>query len=299
MPARTSRRDVAIGIVLPASLFAVAIFTLAQSRIVQWVVEGSGMSLIGWTAFMAGAGLVTSRYLNGRYTSRSQSGGLNKRGIARASEENATVNALPLKSATPRPERYRGDRLTHNEARDNFDATSIALMCTESKERLKAEIAQLSRRGNVNLVLGVLTTTGAVAVLTFVALGNAPASQPVGGILVHYIPRLALAIFVEVFSFFFLRLYRDTLSEIKYFQNELTNVEARIIALAFSFITEDSTSRSSAVDILLRTERNFVLKVGDTTVDLERAKLEREGAKELMESAVDVVKALRGDKTGG
>lgn len=36
---------------------------------------------------------------------------------------------------------------------------------------------------------------------------------------------------IELFAYFFLSLYRTSLQKIKYFQNELTNIEAKQIAL--------------------------------------------------------------------
>jgi len=36
---------------------------------------------------------------------------------------------------------------------------------------------------------------------------------------------------IELFAYFFLKLYKSDLSEIKYFQNELTNVEMRYAAV--------------------------------------------------------------------
>ncbi len=47
----------------------------------------------------------------------------------------------------------------------------------------------------------------------------------------RFVVRVSLPIFMQVFAYFFLRLYRYGLFEIKYFQNEITSAQLRIIAL--------------------------------------------------------------------
>ncbi|MBI5525005.1 MAG: hypothetical protein HY897_01580 [Deltaproteobacteria bacterium] len=42
----------------------------------------------------------------------------------------------------------------------------------------------------------------------------------------HYVPRITTVTFIEVFAFFFLKLYRASLIEIKFYQNELTSLAA-------------------------------------------------------------------------
>lgn len=102
-----------------------------------------------------------------------------------------------------------------------------------------------------------------------------------------------LAIFVEVFSFFFLRLYRSMLAEIKYFQNELTNIELKIIAVEISLLKGGDKSTKTLITSFVAAERNFVLKQGETTVDIERARLESQGTKEAVEGLATIVKTLK------
>lgn len=123
--------------------------------------------------------------------------------------------------------------------------------------RLRQEIAALSRRSNVNLVIGVLTTVVAVSLLAYLVLRSP--SVPFAGvsdILSHFIPRISVAVFIEVFSFFFLRLYKSNLEEIKYFQNELTNVDMKVIALEAALLTDKNKSSDTIVEQLIRTDRN-------------------------------------------
>jgi hypothetical protein len=86
------------------------------------------------------------------------------------------------------------------------------------------------------------------------------------------IPRMSLIIFIEIFSYFFLRLYKDGLGEIRFFQNELTNIESKLIALKSAQMSNNSKAIQKATEYLSRTERNFLISKKQTTLDLEKAR---------------------------
>jgi hypothetical protein len=85
----------------------------------------------------------------------------------------------------------------------------IKLRCEETKNRLRVEIESLSRRGNLNLVIGSITTLLAAGVLAYVVLNQKPTDQGLNSLLWHYVPRLSVVIFIEVFAFFFCMRSRD------------------------------------------------------------------------------------------
>ncbi|NIF35372.1 hypothetical protein F3J30_02320 [Enterobacter sp. Tr-810] len=153
-----------------------------------------------------------------------------------------------------------------NRVREQLDGTRL---------RLRGEIAALGRRGNVNLVIGVLTTIVAVGILANTVL-NLELKLPSETLIAHLAPRITLSLFIEVFSFFFLKLYKSGLSEIKYFQNELTNVEMKFISLDICLRSKSTELISDVVCEFSKTERNFILNKGQTTVEIERGKLDNE-----------------------
>jgi hypothetical protein len=163
---------------------------------------------------------------------------------------------------------------------------------TRIVERLRAEIRALMRRSNLNLVLGTVTTAAAASMLAYVALTARLTTDDWRRLLPAYLFRLSVAAFIQIFAFFFLRLYRTGLSEIKYFQNEITNVESKCLALQFAILSGNETSAKKVVEELAETERNFILKKSETTVELERARLENQNIQEL----VDTVKAFAPQK---
>jgi hypothetical protein len=83
--------------------------------------------------------------------------------------------------------------------------------------RLQTEVRALMRRGNLNLVLGTLTTGAAAAILAYVALTAKLGGGDWRGYMPTYLMRLSVVVFIEIFAFFFLRLYRASLADIKYF----------------------------------------------------------------------------------
>lgn len=143
-------------------------------------------------------------------------------------------------------------------------------------DRLNAELSALTRRGNLNLSLGILTAGAGIGVLGMFVLNLQPSDGSVIGFTENFVPRLSLVILIEIFAYFFLRLYSTSLTEIKYFQNEITNVEAKYLALSVATQTLDEEVATDVVSELARTERNYILSKGQTTVDLERSKLEKE-----------------------
>ncbi len=151
-----------------------------------------------------------------------------------------------------------------------------------TKGRLRDEISALGRRANVNLIIGSVVTVLAASVLTsFVMISHADLTQ-MPKILSYYIPRLSLIVFIEIFAYFFLRLYKANLYDIKYFQNELTNIESKMISLKSALISSDKVAIKNVIDQLAKTERNFFLRSKETTEELEKSRLENENLKAIL-----------------
>lgn len=143
-------------------------------------------------------------------------------------------------------------------------------------KRIYAEIDALSRRGNLNLTLGILTTIVGLAILGYFVVEIDSIPEDKLAFIAHFIPRLSLVLLIEVFAYFFLRLYKSSLSEIKYFQNEMTNIEAKLVAIKCSIITSDAKATSAVILELSKTERNAILEKGQTTAEIERSKIEQQ-----------------------
>lgn len=156
--------------------------------------------------------------------------------------------------------------------------------------RLQRETQDLARRGNLNLVLGMGTTLAGVAILGM-AVYQTPVGASYSELLAYYVPRATLVLLIELFAYFFLRLYKDSLSGIKYFQNELTNVESKQVALSAAMDGDSQELKAHVVQALSGTERNFVLQKDETTVELERDRIGRDTTLGLVDQLKRLIKS--------
>jgi hypothetical protein len=140
--------------------------------------------------------------------------------------------------------------------------------------RLKDELDSLSRRGNLNLIIGILTTVVGFYLLGVFVFSPVGYSHDIEEFSINFIPRISLVILLEVFAYFFLRLYKTSLSEIKYFQNEITSIEAKYLALKLAHLSQDPANIQHVIQQLAKTERNFILEKGQSTVALQQANIE-------------------------
>lgn len=140
--------------------------------------------------------------------------------------------------------------------------------------RLEEEISSQSRRGVFNLSAGVITAAVGIGFLYTLLTDYADSGSYIN-LVSHFIPRVSLVILIEVFAYFFLNLYKRSLDEIKYFQNELTNIEMKYLALKIAIESDTDKLNENLIKVVLETERNRFLKKGETTVELERSKVEQ------------------------
>ena len=147
-----------------------------------------------------------------------------------------------------------------------------------SLARLSDQIAALGYRANISLVTGVGFCVVGLLIL-WSTLSNVDfeismaSSTGVywGEFLKVYAPRLSIVLIIEIIGFFFLKLFRTALDEIRLTQNEATNVELKLIGSNLA-TSECKSELPGVIQALLETERNSVIEKGQTTVDLEKAK---------------------------
>lgn len=139
---------------------------------------------------------------------------------------------------------------------ENSLVAQVRQIFSLNSARLRQEISYLGRKGNLNLVIGVLTTALAVGLLAYMVLGVDHKFVDLIELLSYYIPRVTTVVFIEVFSFFFLKLYKSNLGEIKYYQNELTNLAVQEIGLETARLTKEPSSLRLVVEALVKDDRN-------------------------------------------
>ena len=142
--------------------------------------------------------------------------------------------------------------------------------------RLTLELSALSRRGNLNLLLGILTAVAGIALLGYFVFSMPTPDENFLTFTALFIPRVSVVLLVEIFSYFFLRLYSTSLIEIKYFQNEITNLEAKFLALRTALHSKKENLVGNVIDELARTERNAIIRKGETTAAIEQSRAEKD-----------------------
>lgn len=176
-------------------------------------------------------------------------------------------------------------------------------------DRLEREIEDQGNRANLNLVLGGFAAILALGLLLWVTLDTSrqlqdaiersvrhAATTPVGETLSAYLywgpvmGKLLTSSTSAFIAFFFLSTYRRNLTEIRYFHNELTNIEARIAAIEFCDDTEGGdVTKLEILKGMGTIERNFVLRNGESTIDLIQKNLDREETASFVESILRAV----------
>lgn len=174
--------------------------------------------------------------------------------------------------------------LQHDESERRFSEALLGI-----SRRLGQEIEALRRRSNVNLFIGIFLGISGLMLLGFVAFREIPAQADPKSFLLSSIPRLSLGVLVEFLAYFFLRLYKAAAPEIRYFHNELTNQEARTVALMAARKHPNSEPLIQALAAFLQTERNFVLSKDQSTVFLEQRKLDNIESQALVSTLENLV----------
>ncbi|MEQ1310133.1 hypothetical protein [Acinetobacter sp. XH1639] len=168
----------------------------------------------------------------------------------------------------------------------------IYTLTQPSLDRIRQEISSLARRGTVNLFIGI--TLSILGVFYLIAtIPNITLYTDYPSLIYYFLPRVLIVIFIEFFSFFFLNLYKRSLDEIKYFQNEMTNLEGKYLALYLARQSGNFKLLSNALDTLLKTERNFVLKKDETTIELEKNRIEAQSSNSTVQALKDIINFKR------
>ncbi|MFI4893122.1 MAG: hypothetical protein ACIAQ0_06755 [Phycisphaerales bacterium JB058] len=125
--------------------------------------------------------------------------------------------------------------------------------------RLEIEIENQNKRGTLNLTIGTVFTLIALAILFWISITLDVSDSSTSEILQSILPRISLAFFIQVFALFFLRMYRNNLNEIKYFQNEMTSVELQHTALTVSSQKNMQSSLADVIERLANSDRNATM----------------------------------------
>lgn len=129
------------------------------------------------------------------------------------------------------------------------------------------ETASWRKNANVNLLIGLICAILGIGVMwqTLVTLNfelDNGVSWKVAD-LYRFLARLGLVLIIESVAFFFLKLYREDRSMIRYLRNEITNLETKCLSLKAALSFGSSADITKVLQSLSSTERNFIVKKGE------------------------------------
>jgi len=200
----------------------------------------------------------------------------------RYDENDATQNDPIIKPTTE----FTSEAYIDNTNQRNT-SERIESLLRRTTNRLALEINNLGKRARVNLTIGSLTAFAGVSIFILFVFEEAGDASAQLYLAKEFAPRISLVIVIELFAYFFLGLYKTNLSEIKYFHNELTNIEMRRMALTEALTSEDKDTVMEIIRNIAKTERNFLLKKDESTVSLEDRRLTLEEQKGVINALVN------------
>jgi len=136
----------------------------------------------------------------------------------------------------------------------------------KTRERLGSFQTDLSRKAASSLAWGLATAgIGLLALIFFIYMQSHEALDTVSAVF-YITSRVGLIALIEIVAFFFLSQYRFTLQDEKYVNNELTNADVRLLTLVIAAKMGSKEAVDKVLIELSKTERNFILKKGETSV---------------------------------
>lgn len=156
-------------------------------------------------------------------------------------------------------------------------------------DNLKSYEESNRRQLTQNLAIGAIGAVGALGVASKLVFDSESQLDTTIDLLKHYLPWLSLIIVIQIMSFFFLRLYRDSIKTERYLRNEITNIASKRAAIFLAHSTGNAALIKSVTSDLSNVERNRFLEKGQTTVELESSKIEVAGFKEGAEAMAGIM----------
>lgn len=186
----------------------------------------------------------------------------------------------------------------NEETTKEYSITRLIKLTDHITSRLKKEIEQLTKRGNIYISIGSIITIAGGLVL-YVTVRDFIQSYSVASSVndafnKHDIfsisARISIILFIEIFAYYYLKLYKNIMDNVKFYQNEISNMELKLLALHAIENSGNIDALKSLTDELAKTERNFVINKGQTTVDIEKSRHENNILYKSLDSISKIIK---------
>ncbi len=130
--------------------------------------------------------------------------------------------------------------------------TKVHIYYAEAIASTQRNINYIERRSLVSLVLGTSATILAFIVIWALSVrGSAILFDNWASFAFHFIPRATLAVFIELFAFFFLRLHRQSLIELRECNADLRDLSLQYAAVELAWDSPEASARRSVAESLV------------------------------------------------
>lgn len=135
----------------------------------------------------------------------------------------------------------------------------------DSKSRISRFMLSLRFRNLTVVMAGFSFAFCGIGSLLFFVMKNQP-DQISGAQLVSLAIHIAIVIILEVLAYLCINFYQRGLGDLRYYQNELTNIESREAALHAALISGNESRVAELVSSLFATDRNALHIVNNTQI---------------------------------
>jgi hypothetical protein len=140
-----------------------------------------------------------------------------------------------------------------------------------ARSRLIDHIKTLRNNAVTNLFIGIVIAALGVIILFWAVLqvgsmqfDEAHNIDTYKVIALIILPKLSITLFIQIFSYFFLAMYRSNQHEIRYFQNEITMIDS--LAAALIGAGKSVPAMKIVLTALSKNERNRLMKKGEKSI---------------------------------
>lgn len=168
------------------------------------------------------------------------------------------------------------------------EISSVSEFYESTSLRIRNEISRIGLNANTNMLIGVLASITAIYLLV-TSIQNHKIE------LLEIIPRATISILIEAFAFFFFSQYRKQQEEIKYWNNEKTNLDLKIFTLSIAIDDNNIGTvefMQNIISNLMKTERNGFGIIQSSENTKEEKPKDNLDDKKLLEDLISKVKAL-------
>lgn len=163
----------------------------------------------------------------------------------------------------------------------------------EIQTRLTREVDRLNNHSISNMLFGFILAFVLVCYNGYFALVNPIPKLELSSLSNLVLPKLLVVISLLTMFVYFMRLYKSNIADVKYYQNELTNIEVKLTSVRLALLSSERGILDTLIKDLSSTERNSLFGKEQTSLELERLKTENEIHKTFLSQVMDMFSGFK------